>query len=222
MVNQLVNSDFINAVVDDLGIVDADDVTYNSTTVGAYLDGLAGEASLTLDTDFIPRTRLESYCKEFLSNYQIVNITLKGNSVVSADSTVITLPEADTLLRNTIIKITGLTVSINSLPVVYFEDSDVSYYFDIVSDNSLVDKIDDLVVSSTGSFISNGNGLVASNERFYPAGYDYIIVYRDELEAIEIPGIKLTEKGYSVYKRGSSPSSYNSYYNASESTTLKM
>jgi hypothetical protein len=220
MVNQLVNSDFINAVVDDLGIVDADDVTYNSTTVGAYLDGLAGEASLTLDT-VLYQGQDWNISKEFLSNYQIVNITLKGNSVVSADSTVITLPEADTLLRNTIIKITGLTVSINSLPVVYFEDSDVSYYFDIVSDNSLVDKIDDLVVSSTGSFISNGNGLVASNERFYPAGYDYIIVYRDELEAIEIPGIKLTEKGYSVYKRGSSPSSYNSYYNASESTTLK-
>jgi hypothetical protein len=198
----------------------SENIYYGNTSVKDYLDGLAGEASLTLDT-VLYQGQDWNISKEFLSNYQIVNITLKGNSVVSADSTVITLPEADTLLRNTIIKITGLTVSINSLPVVYFEDSDVSYYFDIVSDNSLVDKIDDLVVSSTGSFISNGNGLVASNERFYPAGYDYIIVYKDELEAIELPGFKLTEKGYSVYKRGSSPSSYNSYYNASESTTVK-
>jgi hypothetical protein len=199
---------------------DAYNIAYNTTTVGDYLDGLAGEASLTLDT-VLYQGQDWSPTIEFLSNYQIINITLKGNSVVSADSTVITLPEADTLLRNTVIKITGLTVSINSLPVVYFEDSDVSYYFDIVSDNGRVDKIDDVMVSSIGSSISNGSGIVASNERFYPAGYDYIIVYRDELEALEIPGIKLIQKGYSVYKRGSSPSSYNAYYNASESTTIK-
>jgi hypothetical protein len=203
---------FVNDTLKKLPLADLATLLQDSTQFG--------EASLTLDT-ILYQGQDWSPTVEFLSNYQIINITLKGNSVVSADSTVITLPEADTLLRNTIIKITGLTVSINSLPVVYFEDSDVSYYFDIVSDNSLVNKIDDLVVSSTGSFISNGNGLVASNERFYPAGYDYIIVYKDELEAIEIPGIKLVEKGYSVYKRGSSPSSYNSYYNASQSTTLR-